>query len=75
MPKAMPEIDYALCKLCGDCVIACPCGALSIVDEALRLDQALCSYCGDCEDVCPEGAIALPYEIRLADSDAPDPRS
>ena len=74
MPKAMPEIERSLCKLCGDCVVACPSGALSISDEMLQLNQALCSYCGDCEALCPEGAISLPYEIRMAGSEDPAPQ-
>ncbi|MBC7317017.1 MAG: 4Fe-4S binding protein [Chloroflexi bacterium] len=62
---AMPEIDKTLCTLCGYCVVACPAGALSLLEEGIHLEKGLCAYCGDCEAVCPNGAISLPYEIRL----------
>jgi len=69
--RVMPEINEELCVLCGDCVSACPRGALSISRQRVCLDEETCSYCGDCEDVCPVGAIALPFEIVLL---APDGR-
>lgn len=59
----MPEIDYERCNLCGDCIVRCPHGALSIAAQRIVLAEASCAYCGDCEDICPMGAIALPYEI------------
>ncbi len=64
--QALPEIDLALCDLCGDCLSACPNGALSIAEEHLMVDEEHCAYCGDCEEVCPKGAIALPFEITFA---------
>jgi formate hydrogenlyase subunit 6/NADH:ubiquinone oxidoreductase subunit I len=65
MAKINPEIDLTLCTLCGDCVAACPHGAVEIVGDRLVLDEERCVYCGDCEDLCPMGAIALPYEITV----------
>lgn len=62
---AVPEINAALCILCGYCLATCPAGALSRIEEGIRLDANRCVYCGDCEAVCPNGAISLPYEIRL----------
>ena len=65
--EMMPEINQELCVGCGDCVVACPQGALSLAaSQQIVLDEDKCAYCGDCEDVCPVGAIALPFEIRLA---------
>ncbi len=62
-----PEINQELCVGCGDCVTACPHGALSLAaPQRIVLDEEKCAYCGDCEDLCPVGAIALPFEIRLA---------
>ena len=68
--RAMPEIDEELCILCGDCLSACPHGALSMSSQRrVCVDEDSCAYCGDCEDVCPVGAIALPFEIVVL---APD---
>ncbi len=64
---AVPEIDREICDLCGDCVAACPTGALSIVDEGLQVDLAVCAYCGKCEEICPKEAIRLPYQVIWPD--------
>jgi len=71
--RVSPEIDQALCILCGDCVPSCPCEALTLGVDAVILDQDLCVYCGDCEDVCPVGAIALPYQVVLGSRPADAP--
>lgn len=74
----MPVIHWERCILCGDCVPACPQGALRLEGDRLALDEARCAYCGDCEDVCPTGAIDLPFEIvvrpRPADTDETHPQ-
>ncbi|MCD6520563.1 MAG: 4Fe-4S binding protein [Anaerolineae bacterium] len=62
----VPEINSELCVRCGDCLSACPEGALSLGEEGIILDEEKCAYCGDCEDICPTGAIALPFAIVLA---------
>jgi ferredoxin len=60
---AQPEIDRRACDLCGECLAACPTGALRIAGSRLEIDLERCAYCGDCEEVCPKGAIRLPYQV------------
>ena len=67
MNASGPVIDKDRCTACGDCVSACPGGAVTLLPEQnLLVDDALCIYCGECEDVCPAEAISLPVWIRLA---------
>lgn len=54
---AMIEIDIGKCIGCGQCVSACPFGALSLVDGKAVLDQTRCRSCRDCISACPTGAI------------------
>lgn len=47
------------CVGCGECVKACPKGALTAGEGGLVRDAALCEGCGICADVCPSGAQEL----------------
>ena len=53
-----PEIHYfdERCIHCGDCVLACPHGAL---DAQLRSRTELCLHCGACVEACPCAARQL----------------
>lgn len=60
----MPRINRTMCIGCGECVQACPTGALERVEEKASLvHESACIYCRVCEDICPEGAIELPFLI------------
>jgi pyruvate formate lyase activating enzyme len=50
----LPEVLYApeRCALCGDCVAACPEGALAIQDSQVRVAAGLCERCGACVEAC-----------------------
>jgi pyruvate formate lyase activating enzyme len=53
-----PEILYfgERCIRCGDCVLACPHGAL---DAQLHNSSELCLRCGECVEACPSAARQL----------------
>lgn len=65
-------VDEALCIACGECVEACPFGALSLDDTAI-VDTRRCTGCGVCVGVCPVGALALVR--RPVDEVKPIPRT
>ena len=43
----------------GDCVKACPIGAISIIDRIAKVDKSKCIGCGICAKACPDGLIAI----------------
>lgn len=66
------EIDFARCRLSGDCADACPTDALRLEHDPrareakLVLDLGHCVFCGLCEEACGEGAVKLTGEFELA---------
>ncbi len=54
------EIDEELCDGCGECIPACPEGALQIIDGKARLvREDFCDGLGACLGNCPRGAIRI----------------
>lgn len=47
-----PETDPARCTQCGECVEACPTGAIS-ADDVTQTDKWHCSICFACVKTCP----------------------
>ena len=43
----------------GDCVAACPYGAVSVCSGVARVDKNLCKACGICVSACPKKIIDL----------------
>ncbi|MBD5093424.1 MAG: RnfABCDGE type electron transport complex subunit B [Subdoligranulum sp.] len=41
----------------GDCVKACPFGAITVSNGLARVNPALCTGCGACEQACPKKVI------------------
>lgn len=58
-----PEVLYfqERCIGCGECVRACPHGALSLdaAGEHVVRDPSRCEPCGECAEACPTGARQL----------------
>ena len=52
-------LDDDRCTVCEECVDACPIGAISVADGALRLAGDRCIGCGQCVASCPHSALRL----------------
>jgi len=57
------EIDAEKCIACGNCIVVCPYGALSMnrkeEKHVAESNPLLCKGCGTCAAVCPVNAITM----------------
>jgi Fe-S-cluster-containing hydrogenase component 2 len=72
------QVDASRCTGCGNCLQACPTGAIRLVDGVATIDASLCRECQACLEACPNGAILAVEEVTepvpaLAPSRTPAP--
>ncbi len=53
----VPQVDEALCTLCGACGKACRYSAIVALPQKLLTFPKLCHACGGCTLACPTGAL------------------
>jgi ferredoxin len=61
------QVEEDLCIGCGDCVEACPFGAIKMVAGVVEGDLRTCMGCGVCVSVCPEGALSLVRDFDVCE--------
>ncbi len=59
------RIDHQACTLCGECIPACPFGALEIREDRLCVLDT-CTLCGACVPACPVNALEIEEVERSA---------
>jgi len=58
---------------CGQCVEACPTGAITDGPHGLALDVDRCDKCGACIKVCPTGVLRAGYDAVIVEGRAGSP--
>lgn len=56
-----PELVWyeTRCIGAGECIKACPRGALALTKDGVIIDRSLCDICGECAVACPANALEV----------------
>jgi len=63
--KSNKLCSYA-CIGFGNCVKACPFGAMHIVNGVAKVDESICVGCGNCAEACPKSIITMIHREQKA---------
>lgn len=61
-----PLICDSTCDSCGECEVACTCGALKIKDGKPVIDYKQCLFCGRCVEACAKKSLKHDNRDELA---------
>jgi len=61
----VPEINSDYCVGCGQCVINCPAGCLTLKNKKVSMAKEACLGCGECAVVCRTQAINIRWSETL----------
>jgi heterodisulfide reductase subunit A len=59
LDPSIAQVQGENCAGCGQCVIACPYEAISLVNKHAEVNVYLCKGCGTCTATCPNKAMQL----------------
>jgi uncharacterized Fe-S center protein len=60
-----PKVARKKCKGCGDCVVRCSQGALSVAEKKATIDPEKCIGCGECILICENEAIQIQWNKSI----------
>ncbi len=59
LEPSIAEVNIERCSGCGECVLACPYNAITLVDARAQVEETACKGCGTCVGHCLSRAITL----------------
>ncbi|UCE07680.1 MAG: DUF362 domain-containing protein, partial [bacterium] len=62
-----PRIEVAKCTGCGQCILWCPEGAITMNGHVAVIDEKICVGCGECLTVCHFDAVKYNWKTSSKD--------